>query len=437
MPWHTAKKGETVSSIAKKYKKKLRLQISVKDFSEIIKKYNPGTLNPPKYTVHPNTLILIPKGGLMTCPKKSRLVCKPIPFKIKVDEIFFKNNHPIHDITAPQWVAGGDKHPVCYTKGSRVKMDVSLKVTPVLAVKQKIYLKVDGPGGFSGQKDNVEIEAGKKYCRVSDIETSPLPNKIKKFYYNFKWSFAIEPPPPYRMNWKPAGKTGTHVIYTIYGAPQCGSSNFTKSHLRDAVKWGWNKTTEADIAKRVCWNVSGEVSTGCVCKSTSRRYNPSFDYHWKGARGSNRGGHRDGMCCCRAYGMILVLKVLGVGTYIQEYVNELSEPNTLHQVWAARCSDRSCRGIDYTRMGWGGNIYNNWQGVCKKADGEICYSPQGRHISKYDKMNDAPDYIHDTPKQQPFDRIHAFEHYAWVYCTSYSGSGHCSNWQRCSHLSKP
>lgn len=403
-----------MESIARHYIRKFKLNISVGDFTEILKKHNPSIL-PPRYTVRPNDLILVPTAGLLTRRRgrraRRRIVGKPIPFRLKVDEISFKNNHPIQGVAPPEWKRSPRRSkPVCYTKDSPLKMDVLLKIRPPLAVTKRINLRVDGPRRLRGQKDAIKLSG--EYFRVTGIETTRrLPDKVRRFKYNLNWSFAVD-----GGKWKTANRTGIHKIYTIFGTPQCGQSNFTEGHIEDAVKWAWGKTTETAIAKRVCWKVNGAVSSGCVCS------NPDFNYHWSGARGD----HSDGMCCCRAMGMIKVLQVLGVGTHVQDFVNERPEPNLLRK--RPSHPSRFClsHGRPFMRAAWGGYIYNNWQGVCKKADGQICYSPQGPHISIYETMNDAPEH----PSNRSFDHVHAFEHYAWV--ASVGGS-----WIRCHHLPTP
>jgi hypothetical protein len=207
--------------------------------------------------------------------------------------------------------------------------------------------------------------------------------------------------------------------YAIYDSPTCPAAEFTdadpKDHLYFASECGEGQSQEADIAHKVLHEVNGGITTGCICSQ-------SFEDIWQGAKGPARGGHSDGQCCCRAKGMIEVLQVLGF-SYVQDFVNELSEPN----------SGRNKPGNQYCGEGWpwhwgyyqrwaqGGGNWNNWQGVCKNQNGATCYSPQGRHESDYETMNDAPDY----PNSGPDGTLYAFIYYAWIsdpvptpeYCT--------------------
>jgi len=215
------------------------------------------------------------------------------------------------------------------------------------------------------------------------------------------------------------------IDYAIFATPKCPAAEFTVAHLNDACDWGEEQASETDIAHKVLLNVNGAVTSGCICNDTWRP--DYFEYIWKGARGPYGGGHSDGMCCCRALGMIEVLQVLGFD-YVQDFVNELAEPN----VSAARPADQHCNsiwhglgGADFMRAAWGGGIWNNWQGVCKKGDGLTCYSPQGPHESFYETMNDAPNY----PNFGPGGILYAFTQYAWI--------DDPSNPSYCEHLPTP
>ena len=140
------------------------------------------------------------------------------------------------------------------------------------------------------------------------------------------------------------------------------------------------------------------------------------------------------MCCCRAYGMICVLEVLGVGTYMQDFVNEHPEGNNRRHfvtqcsgcpyyieiagyespfdgwnewwVKCPACNDKRVRGC------WGGGIWNKWQGVCKKGAGQICYSPAGPrvHIGTYETIDNSVSYPDTTHTD---DEDHCFGYYAW------------------------
>ncbi len=409
MSWHTVREGENWSSIAKQYIGQFKLKISSDDFIEILKKYNPHAIRKPKYPLYADDRILVPIAGLKR-RRKVKLFWKRIPFKIEVKRIKFYDTYHIYGVNSdnqPDWESEGDNLPVCYEFGETLKMSVDLKIEPPLAVTKKISLKLNYGNQVIYQKDDINISGSNHRLKV---ETNyEVADEIARWTINFSWSYQVE-----EGDWKSSNSTGPHTIYTIFGQPDCDPSDFTLNHLDDSVTLGWEKSTETDIAAEVCKNVNGEVTSGCVCD------NPDFEYHWRGLKGE----HSEGMCCCRAKGMILVLQVLGVGDYMQDYVNENPEPNTRrefpHNAFCVTCLEV------YGRAAWGGGIYNTWQGVCKKGDGEYCWSPQGPHAQRYNIMNRAPEY----PNNQLFDAAHAFEHYAWIRKEG-------PNWIRCPHLPKP
>lgn len=134
-----------------------------------------------------------------------------------------------------------------------------------------------------------------------------------------------------------------------------------------------------------------------------------------------------------------VLAAIGLGDYILDHVNEIPEPNAGGKIYGdgsavggppRNCPYDTALKRKFVRSAYMGG-WNNWQGVCKTSDGEICYSVQGPHMEKYAIMNDAPTYemaIIDpisgipllwvprpgVPDGQNFDNVHAFRYYAWI-----------------------
>lgn len=245
------------------------------------------------------------------------------------------------------------------------------------------------------------------------ISDAPLANEIYKlddsnaFRKNpeYKWSYKIQGD-DYVID--PKQKDNEHDIYVIFDSPKDDAAvqgNFKTEYLKDACLWGNGGREEHDIATRVCKNVNDEMfqnEVRCICHYGQTP--DGFKFIWENTRGT----YSYGGCCCRALGMIKVLNELGIGPYKQDFVNENPEPNYNRE----RPPNRYCSICEHVirRQGWGGGIPNNWQGVCKKEDGGICYSPQGYHISAYETMNDAPEW----PKTQGFDHVHAFEYYCWI-----------------------
>lgn len=147
-----------------------------------------------------------------------------------------------------------------------------------------------------------------------------------------------------------------------------------------------------------------------------------------------------------------VLAAIGIGPYVLDHVNEWPEPNPFYDIYKnSTCPLESTVIGYYFRQAWGGSAWNNWQGVCKKADGTTCYSVQGPHMSIYSIMNDAATY--ETPAGTPMpgvppgqlsDNVHAFNYYAWI---STDGDpaivGHTAitingvTYIRCPHINSP
>lgn len=115
-----------------------------------------------------------------------------------------------------------------------------------------------------------------------------------------------------------------------------------------------------------------------------------------------------GDCASCAHIMADALTAIGIGPYVQDHVNEIYEANASanqpEQLWTD--------GKVYLRAAFGSGALNQWQGVCKKADGAVCYSPQGPHMATYAIMNNAQ--TSEPWDAQPFDNVHAFEYYIWT-----------------------
>ena len=104
------------------------------------------------------------------------------------------------------------------------------------------------------------------------------------------------------------------------------------------------------------------------------------------------------------------LTAVGIGPYELDRCNELPEPNTGGSVW-----ERTDTSGTYRRLARGGGAdTNNWQGVCKSANGAVAYSVQGAHMSEYRIMNNAPSRVAGSTESQPTDNVHAFNWYHWL-----------------------
>ncbi len=296
-------------------------------------------------------------------------------FEVEVTELSFTGDYGIYNITDPVWKkVGNPDNPACYKKDSNLTMTVKLAITPSLPTPVTISLKADGPGNLDAQKDNISISGSE--ATVSGITTTgKLEDKIYSITPSFNWSFSGD-----GTNWSSAGTSGAHKVYAIYNSPTCGSSNFTESHIDDAVGWALNQSSETAIAHKVMCDVSGAITSGCICSS-------SFEYIWQGARGD----HSDGMCCCRAKGMSEAMQVLGVSDYTTlVYVNERPEPGVKGPSYTDYCP--ICEEVG--RGAWWAGFWNNWEGACRShGAGSMCYAPAGEFEGTYDQIrNDFGPY---------------------------------------------
>lgn len=172
-------------------------------------------------------------------------------------------------------------------------------------------------------------------------------------------------------------------FYLIYDDYECDSSHFTKAHIDDAVGWATHisNPSEHDIAHSVKEKVNGNVTGGCICSNDTSW----LETCWTGARGD----HSNGMCCCRAHGMMLALQVLGVGLYTHVYVNERPEPgvkgfNPSTPILCPGCNQYCVRGS------WWGDFWNSWEGACRSGGtGSTCYAPAGKFEGSYNEIRAA------------------------------------------------
>ncbi|MCP5443675.1 MAG: hypothetical protein H6968_11630 [Chromatiaceae bacterium] len=203
-------------------------------------------------------------------------------------------------------------------------------------------------------------------------------------------------------------------VFFVFDAEKLVSAEdryYTKSRLSEAVNWAQGVTghssvpnSEPNIAENTTWGLESIIRFG------GNQCPVDFAARWDmtqtgGARGD-----------CQAWALLLsdVLKVLGIGPYHLDHVNEVSEPNGLDSLSGGAIFVKGDSTGNYSRLAWGGGIWNNWQGCVKPINGGTCYSAQGPHISTYAIMNNAPSRVKGTSESQQFDNIHAFEYYGWV-----------------------
>lgn len=161
-------------------------------------------------------------------------------------------------------------------------------------------------------------------------------------------------------------QSGNIMDYAVYGAhtSSCPEDQYTQPHLADATTWGEGQSDEAGIANAILYAVNPLITSTCCCPST-------FAWHWNAAKRL----YNDGMCCCRAMGMSVVMQLLGVEDYTTICrVCEEPEPHTEYAVASTTCA--TCGSVQ--RKYRDGMVYYVWEGVCRShGDGSLCYGPAG------------------------------------------------------------
>jgi hypothetical protein len=337
--------------------------------------------------------------------------------KPTLESVDFKNGgiQTITDVgLEPEWKKAdansqGDRNePFCSIKNQNVNVFVKITAQKNLTFSTSIIVR-----DYPGVTDPVYITLQNWPYNFVLLRTSP--NNVDSQLIQYNWAYSIDN----GQNWIQFASS-SHTMYVTWAKKICSDTDFIKDKISKSITKAGSlqlNHTEEELATNICKNVNGIVSGGCICGDAS------FDYHFQGAMGN----HSDGMCCCRAKGMIVVLQVLGL-QYDQAYDNELPPPNQRKEIpdnkTCTICGPMTFRGA------FGGGIFNNWQGVAYNGTNKH-YSPQGWHISPYSTMVDAPEY----PSSQPPDTTHAFEYYKWRYHKKNSQG----QWIEygCPHLGKP
>ena len=388
-------------------------------------------------------------GDNVICERKAEVS----DVRPKVVKVWFKddgggttadtgNEHRIFDSVedgTPEFDADANTNePTCYTKGTwmwvEADMDASENLTMKTPIRVIVETEFERTTRFSPNQlleDGTLDWASEDYRELSF--RCRLPDLIRA-YEDFPLRWKIE-----AISWQKRGwvdvytgekdtvsqETSHKACYLVYGKPVCAASDFTykddlgtsatrEDHIPLAVSWADGQRREHPIARKTM------ISLEAMIKNFGGPWAPDV---WNLVV--------DGGGDCETWAILMRegLSVIGVGPYQIDHVNEMREPNPRpFRTPGGRPSDRVCPvdGFTYSRAAWGGGIYNNWQGVCKKHDGAVCYSVQGWHMSKYRIMNRAPEW----PDNRPFDNVHAFEHYSWL-------RGSPAGWIHCTHLPKP
>ncbi len=178
--------------------------------------------------------------------------------------------------------------------------------------------------------------------------------------------------------------------YHTYGMPLCPVEERDTTRFFWACEWGQYGSEEADVAHNVMWKINDRITRGCICPG---EWSSAWDdYIWSNAI---PGSASDGMCCCRAHGMMLALQVLGTPLYQHVYVNEFPEPGE-NEAYPGD-EGQYCQQCDATcwRQAWWGApdpFWNNYEGACEKdlqPLGWTCYAPAGHFEGTYLQIRQA------------------------------------------------
>ena len=291
------------------------------------------------------------------------------------DEVSFVDNnvgeeHDIYGVTDPVWKrVGNPDDPASYTKDKHVKVEAKFWASQNLTYSTEVYVDVFGAdwGTFT---EDMSVTFSTWSSETTDHTTDgSLPDSIGSTTPTFTWQYKV---PSGTNEWiTMTPDTGGHKIYQVFGAPTCGSSNYTKDNIDDAVSKATGENTESGIASKANDNVGDTVYEGCICGD-------GFQKNFDAAMGDYPPSGDKGMCCCRAEGLDCVLNVLGIGPYSHDYVNEHDEPNPSKLVYYHDCP--TC-GKRVWRKYWDG-FWNSWEGVVKAGgNGSTCYAPANGAIS--------------------------------------------------------
>jgi hypothetical protein len=341
--------------------------------------------------------------------------------KPEVVSVDFKGGgvQDIYDVgPSPEWIKGTRNEPFSAKRNTQAPAYVRFSASKNLTFSTTVLVRAQPNGGSASTTWRVWPSAEIGF-------SGTMPNCVNIETVVFNWQYSVVG----GASDIPCG-TSTHEGYITWDEYKCPASEFVKDKIsKSIVKTGvlFNNHTEDQLATNICKNVNGNVLSGFVCYSNN---NLSFHDHFRGAMGE----HSQGMCCCRAKGMTVVLQVLGL-EYDMAFDNELVPPNTARGIpsntYCGLCGKLCMRGAQ------GGGIYNNWQGVAYRNQGifatPIHYSLQGYHISPYSVMASAPNY----PNSQPFDHFHAFNYYAWRTVGFVPATGQYAFDGYCIHLPKP
>ncbi|MGD8501905.1 MAG: hypothetical protein PVJ86_14735, partial [Phycisphaerales bacterium] len=287
-------------------------------------------------------------------------VVVPEPDQVSFVDYSLDEEHTIYGVPDPVWkrVSNPD-NPASYTQDSHIKTQACFWASDSLTYWTQVDVDVEGSGSFTFTEDTGVSFGTWPSETTSHSSDGKIANSIGSTDFTFTWKYR----PSGTSTWiTMANTTGPHSIYRVFDAPECGSSNYTKDNIDDAISKASGETTEADIASKANDNVGDTVfydpGGNCMCSA-------GFQVHFDAAMDEYPSSPPKGQCCCRAKGLGCVLQVLGIGPYEQDFVNECDEPNTQRECIYEECS--ICND-DVVRHYWDGDYWNAWLGVVKKQN---------------------------------------------------------------------
>lgn len=154
-------------------------------------------------------------------------------------------------ISEPEWTPTA-QHPISHTFGEKVKVRVTLNVTPKDAPVFSAYLRGDGPGDLDFRK-RVRLRGGRQTVTLTSV--AKLPESIQEYDLRIKWRYTLRD----TTQGPEIGETATTAFLTM-GDPATPSrrTGITTKRMRQAIKAisGSSSQDPHAIAKHVIgkWN---------------------------------------------------------------------------------------------------------------------------------------------------------------------------------------
>lgn len=136
----------------------------------------------------------------------------------------------------PEWVNGGDNHPVSHTKDTKITAKVKIKVEPAGIT---FDLKGAGPDGYVDFNKAVVTSTGADQ-EVAVTADANLPNEVDTMTKSIDWTIKVGTLECV------AGTSGGHKIYVTYGTPTGGG--YTEKRINWVCLKADGKSTQETCA---------------------------------------------------------------------------------------------------------------------------------------------------------------------------------------------